>query len=321
MKLVKYLLVIFVFVLFALPVFAQEATPEVTPEAMAVEGIVIQRDFFTPEGIEYNPVSEQFLVGSIAEGDVYSVADDGTVTPFVQDDDLLASIGIRVDAEHNRLLVTNTDPTPFFDPTALGNIALGIYDLTTGERLYMADLQSVAPEGRHVVNDVAVDADGNAYVTDSFSPVIYKVDMEGNPSIFIEDPALGNEFFGLNGIAYHPDGYLIVALTGAGALLKVPLDDPKNVTPVELEQPIGGDGMIFDGEGNLLVVGGGAAQVVVKLTSEDDWASATVAGSFTTSQLVTTVTVRDEAAYVLYTSFDPNPPPNSYQIVEVTFDQ
>jgi sugar lactone lactonase YvrE len=185
----------------------------------------------------------------------------------------------------------------------------------------MVDLNAIAPEGRHVANDVAVDADGNAYVTDSFSPVIYKVDPDGNASVFVTDPQLGNENLGLNGIAYHPDGYLIAAVTGAGTLVKIPLDNPTGLTPVQIDSPVPGDGLIFDSEGNLIAVGAQADQKVYKLSSEDEWATATVAGTYAASQLVTTAAVgEDDAPYVLYTSFDPAAPAGSYQIVPVAFE-
>lgn len=314
------------------PTFAQDATPEVTPDmsaestpeltpipAASDDAIVLNRPAFSPEGVEYDPINGRFLVGSLTEGSIFAIGDDGTVTPFIEDADIKGSIGIQVDADRNRLLVTNSDPAPFSNPEAQGSIMLGIYDLSSGERLNMVDLNAIAPEGRHVVNDVAVDADGNAYVTDSFSPVIYKVDYEGVASIFVQDDRLSNEMLGLNGIAYHPDGYLIASVTGAGKLYKIPLDNPEGLTEVMLEQPIGGDGLTFSPDGSSLYIVGGDTQSVYSLTSDDDWQSATVAGTYQASNMITTVTVKDDMPYVLYTSFDPAAPEGSYQIVPVEF--
>jgi hypothetical protein len=54
------------------------------------------------------------------------------------------------------------------------------------------------------INDAALDRQGNTYVSNSFSPVIYKVDREGNASVFFQDAGfnLPSGEFGFNGIQY-----------------------------------------------------------------------------------------------------------------------
>jgi hypothetical protein len=51
-----------------------------------------------------------------------------------------------------------------------------------------------------VSNDLTFDTAGNIYITDSFSPVIYKVDTDYKVSILIQDPAFAGEGFNLNRI-------------------------------------------------------------------------------------------------------------------------
>ena len=78
--------------------------------------------------------------GSLAEGTIFTIGRDGSVVPFIRDADLVSSVGIEADEPRDRLLVTNSDRAVFGDQTAAGHAKLGIYNLTTGERLAMVDL-------------------------------------------------------------------------------------------------------------------------------------------------------------------------------------
>lgn len=234
-----------------------------------------------PEGIDWDAERGVFVVGSIPEGGVFTVADDGTVTRLAEGHEGLGSTGVHVDAERNRVLVTMPDFTATQDPEATGAAALAAYDLDTGEELFFVDLTDLDP-GRDFANDVTVDAEGNAYFTTSFSGVIYRVDPEGNGEIFLAADEFAVEGFGLNGIDYHPEGnYLLVAVAGSGSIYKVPVDDPESYTQVTLDASVSIDGMVLGADGNRLYavasVDGAQAREIVMLTTEDDWASATVA--------------------------------------------
>jgi sugar lactone lactonase YvrE len=269
-----------------------------------------------------------FVTGSLTEGGVFSVADDGTVTQLAEGVEGLSSTGVHVDAERNRVLVAMPDFTATQNPEAPGAAALGAYDLDTGEELFFVNLADLDP-GRDFANDVTVDAEGNAYLTTSFSGVIYRVDPEGNGEVFLASDDLAVEGFGLNGIDYHPEGnFLLVAVTGAGALYKVPVDDPEALTQVALEAPVGIDGMVLAEDGNLYAVGsvdGAQAREVVVLGSDDEWASASIlARQPTQAELSpTTLAVRDGAAYVVHAQFadiGSDPPVEAFIIQRFTFD-
>lgn len=309
------------------------AAQEATSSSEMADPIVIDRPAFMPEGIEYDGTRGLFLVGSLTEGTIYTVQVDGATEALIEDGDLINSVGIEVDVERGRLLVANANFGAFLGGLPETQSLLGIYDLETGERLHMVDLQAATGDGRHFVNDIALDGEGNAYVTDSAGPIIFKVDVEGQASVLVEDDQFAGEVdfgngafsYALNGIAYHADGYLIVASSANNGLFKVTLDDPVEVTSVTLEQPIVfPDGLLFAADGNLVVVSG-LSGMVLALSSDDDWASAAVVGTFMTQtdpqmgQAATTATMRDGEVYVLYTSFNPTSPPGVYQIGHVEF--
>ncbi len=292
----------------AVAVSAQEATPEVTIAA-GPDVITINNRGMMPEGIEFDPTRGQFLLGSISQNSVSVVADDGTLTTLIQDPKLASIIGLEVDAERNRLLFGSTDRA------ALGQ--LGIYDLATGEELHLVDLAALTPDAAgHFPNDVAVDADGNAYVTDSAAGAIYKVDVDGNASIFLQDVSFAGNFV-LNGIAYNSDGYL-VAVRGTD-LIKIPLDAPETFAVVAADGDVGGgDGIIFT-DANTLVAAVGDPKHVIQLTSDDAFATATITGDYqATPDSVTTVTLRDGDVYTTDAQFS-TPDAASYFIKKVIF--
>lgn len=292
------------------------------------EMILAARPGYHPEGIDWDAERGVFVTGSLTEGGVFTVADDGTVTPLAAGMDGLSSTGVHVDAERNRVLVAMPDFSATQNPDAPGTAALGAYDLDTGEELFFVDLSDLDP-GRDFGNDVAVDADGNAYLTTSFSGVVYVVDTEGNGDIFLATDDFAVQGFGLNGIDYHPDGnFLLVAVAGAGAIYKVPVDDPAAYTQVALEVPVSIDGMVLYEDGYLYAVAsvdGAQAREVVVLGSEDDWASATILSQQATQAELspTTLAMRDGAAYVVHAKFGSigsDPPVDTFEIQRFTFD-
>ena len=288
---------------------AQDATPEVT--MAAPDTITVNAPGLMPEGIEYDATRGQFLIGSISQSSVSIVADDGTLTTLVQDPKLKSVIGLQIDAERKRLLVASTDQAK------IGQ--LGIYDLATGKEIHLVDLAALTPDAAgHFPNDIAVDKDGNAYVADSAAGVFYKVDVDGNASVFLKDDSFKGSFV-LNGIDYNPDGYLVAVRSPD--LIKIPLDNPPSFTVVKVDGDVqGGDGIIFS-DAKTLVAAVGSTKHVVQLTSEDNFATATITGDFQVAPAsVTTIAVRDGVPYTTDAQFA-KPDAASYVIKKVTFDE
>jgi sugar lactone lactonase YvrE len=260
-----------------------------------------QNAAMVPESIEWDAANSQFLVSSVTFGSIFSVQDTGVTMPFIVSKNLTNSVGIHLDTATNRLLVAVGNIQANRNEDLPGFARLGIYDMETREELHFVDLGSLYPNGRHFANDVTVDANGNAYITDTLSPVIYKVDMDGNATVFAEDPT----FSGLNGIVYHPDGYLLVGTNANGGLYKVMLDDPTNVSRVELSEPLVMDGLVLNNDLALVAVIQPPARNVVLLVSADDWATANVTATapVLTPLFPTAATFRDGELYVSHADF------------------
>jgi sugar lactone lactonase YvrE len=261
------------------------ATP--TPAAATTERLpdelTITAPALHPEGVAWDPTRHALLVSSLRDGTVSVVTRQRTVRTLVADPRMVSTAGLTVDHARGRVLVaygdlglgTRSNPDP-----AKRVSGLGIFDLRTGRAKYVVDfaqVPGVAP-GTHFANDVAVDPAGNAYVTDSSSDTVFKVDVHGRASVFARDPRFTANGFALNGIVWHPGGYLLTVNYTTGALFRI--GRHADVREVALDQPIvGGDGLALRRDGSLIAVtnsaGGPGPDAVRTLRPADPgWSSA-----------------------------------------------
>lgn len=248
-------------------------------ERVTAQGITFTAEQAYPEGIAWHPTQKQFFVSSVHTGTVGKVSPQGVYTPFIQDAQLVASVGLALDVKRNLLWVAIGDlgaSTRSSPATAYKLAAVAAYDATTGERRAYHDLGHLI-EGGHLANDLAVDAAGHVYITDSFSPVIYRVDAQGQASVFAQSDRFKGEGFNLNGIVAHPDGYLLVNKYNSGELFRISTRDGADIQRVNLPEAVkGADGMVLRGKSRLTVVQNAGHDQVVELVSTDGWRSATL---------------------------------------------
>lgn len=273
-----------------------------------------------PEGVQYDAKNSRFLVSSLTTGNVGQVKDDGTYSVFASGAGIISAVGMNLDDSRNRLLVASSNGTQ-------RNIAkLVSFNRDNGQVLFNTDLGALRSAPAHFANDVAVDNQGNAYVTDSFAPVIYKVDPQGMASVFLDNVQLAApaNAFGLNGIVFHPDGYLLVAKSDEGALFKVPVSNPAGFTRVSTTgiDLRAADGLLLQDNNTLQVVTNSQSKVY-RLSTSNSWAAATLSGIFATlPQYPTTITRRGADSYVLYANLDKmmqSPPVSVFTIGKVRF--
>lgn len=316
----------------ASPILAQETTPEPTMEmsmemtaeaTMMMEAvtfpaeIVIPVPGLQPEGVDFDAARQRFLFGSLTQGTIHAVGEDLTPVVFADDENLMSTVGIQVDAANDRLLATNSSAEVFTNPSAAGMAGLVAYNLETGEQLFNVDLGTLF-DGRHFANDVAVDADGNAYVTDSFSPVIYRVDVDGNAEIFAENELFVGPMIGLNGIDLTPSGDALLVSAG-NQLVRVPLEDPTNVTPVELPEEVMIDGLIVGEDGVLYAVNNtSGGQFIITIESDESWAVGEITNQVEANGGATTITLANGVPYNINAYLN-NQTAQQYEIVQVSF--
>jgi hypothetical protein len=187
--------------------------------------------------------------------------------------------------------------------------AVGVYDRGSGRALKYVDLAPLSA-GEHLLNGLALDANGNAYVTDSFSPNIYRITAEGEASLFLRDARFAGDGINLNGLVVHPDGYLLVIKKSDGKLFKVPLDNPRAAREVALDHAlVGGDGVLMIHAGALVVVAnqvpGTASNSALLVSSDDGWASATTRSTRALGDVYpTTAALRKGTIYVVHSQLN-----------------
>ena len=271
--------------------------------------IVAERGGFIPEGIEYDQANGRILTGSLSEGSIYEIGTDGSVTAIVRDPELVSSVGIEVDEPRDRLIVANSD-SRVFQGQSNGHAKIGVFNLTTGERIAMVDVGATlgaGPDAAFFLNDVTVADDGTIYGTDTRQNVVYRVDTQYQGSVLHRfAPAEG---LALNGIVHHPDGYLLVVDLGSGNLFKVPEEDPAATAQVALAAPVpGADGLVWMADGRLAAVSNSTSSVIA-LTSSDGWASAQAAGVARFEGQATTGAAVGDDVYVVQPHFADQDPP------------
>ncbi|MDP3654144.1 MAG: hypothetical protein Q8R67_20930 [Rhodoferax sp.] len=277
-------------------------------DGVSPQGITFTAEQAYPEGIAWHPVQKVFFVSSVRTGVIGKVTPQGVYTPFIQDDKLVASAGLYLDTKRNLLWTAIGDlgaSTRSSPATAYKLAALAAYDATTGERRAYHDLSSLV-EGGHFANDLTVDAAGHVYVTDSFSPVIYRVDAKGQASVFAKSDWFKGEGFNLNGIVAHPDGYLLVAKYNSGEIFRISTSNGADIQRVELPEAVkGADGMLLRDNGQLIVVQNAGNDQVVELVSKDGWKSATLQPARKTAySFPTTVAQAGKDIYVMNSRLD-----------------
>lgn len=266
-----------------------------------------------PEGLTWDPSAQHFIVGSQHHRTIHSVSDAAVVETLISDPTLPQNatiLGLAIDSIHNRLLalVHSAAPLPPFN-------ALAAYDLRSRCRVFLSLLDDETPGvitiKRHVANDVAVDFNGNAYVTNSAGNFIWKVDKDGEASVFSRSPVFSESPLavdpdapfsecGLNGVAYVSKGYLLVVQSNTGKMFKVNADDGLARRVLLTEDLVWADGIAVRSDGVVLVV---SHHTLWFIKSHDSWAEGVVYDKTALNQekFATSVTVGGEdRAYVLY---------------------
>jgi sugar lactone lactonase YvrE len=294
-----------------------------------------------PEGIEYDPNREAFLVSSALGGAINLIRTDGNVSNLVPPGVFNGNgtFGLQIDEQNDRLLAVVANVQ---DPRVAQLFRFDLADGALIDSINLASLPTGPGLPLNFVNDVAVDNEGNAYVTNSDKGIIYKVDVAGEASIFFQNNSYTppNPFTqtGFNGIEYHEDGFLLVVHNLNDKIYKIMIDDPSSITEVDLPDGYlrSGDGMYLDGD-ELVVVSNAANEAaapdvsdprvpfVTKFETSDNWNSAVPVGDTYASGDVfpTTVVKVGEDYFINYAYFNyiayQNFPVN-YLITKASFD-
>jgi sugar lactone lactonase YvrE len=233
----------------------------VRASAKILPPIELPANFQYPNGIARDRRGRLY-VGSITSGQILRIDANGKIeTLFPGNDDVFAATSLRLDEPRGILWGTS--------PDFLGTRNSSGETIRRPPRIFAIDIQAgkvlrsiLLPEGGFG-NDIALDPEGGAYITDSTLARIYYL-APGTTQLrtWAQDERFRAERIGLAGIARREDGVSIVGQYSSGELFKVTPQAQKlaevEAIPLErkLENP---DGVQFVSDGTLMVTEGAVA--------------------------------------------------------------
>lgn len=280
------------------------STPAPAPVPAPVKTYALPGDQVFPEGIAYDPVSNSFFTGSTSDGTVFrGDFADGQVTVFSAGgtDGRSAAIGMKVDSRARRLWIAG-------GATGL----LFVYNIDTGELIRN---YTTPPVEQTFLNDVALAPNGDAYITDSRRPVLFKVNGSGAEPGELESwldftgtpVRYAAGAFALNGIVVSQDGAHIITIhAGDRKLFRISVSG-KQVSEVDLGgKPQGGDGMVLDGKTLYLLERTETSDRIVRIRMAEDFLSGVVLDSFRDDSFAypTTIVKLDSRMLVVNSQFN-----------------
>lgn len=228
-----------------------------------------------PEGVAYDDRTQRVFVSSTTDGTVFAGrSSDETLAPFLPPggDGRTTAAGLEVD-DDGHLWVAGG-----------GTGLVFVYDASTGALIAKLSAGS-APT---FINDIAVDRDGVAYITDSQSPVIYRAVPNGAGGYTIEQwlplagtPIMYTTGFNLNGIVVSSSGqYLFTVQSNTGTLYRIDIAT-KEIVQLDVGGATfpAGDGLWL--HGNSLYVLQNQQELITEIGVQPNQASGTVVSQTT----------------------------------------
>lgn len=260
------------------------------------------------ECAQWDPAHHRFLVSFIGAGLGQVAFPPGLPLAVAQEESLVSlgpdlagfsTLGFKIDSARHRVLAAIADS--FKNKYS----ALVAYDTRTWKRIFLTKL--AGPERASLADDVAFDPEGNIYVTDAVGGLIWKVRSDGSEArvltasqaFKVKPQSLLVGWVSLNGIVYHPEGFLLVSHTGGNAIFKVSLDG-QDVRRVDVEGTLFGDGIDLVRPDQLAVASLWTGVRLVE--SKNGWLTANVTHLYSPPRhrFASAVTIKDGDVFVNY---------------------
>ena len=224
-----------------------------------------------PEGLARDPASGDFFLGSVRRRRILRI--DGKtfqVRTFSAAGDALSGVfGMKVDPARGVLWVCSSPIAEMegYQKGESGEAGVFRYDLKSGKLL--GKHLAPAGSGEHVFGDLAVDGQGNVYVSDSLSPGLWILQAgKGELSPYL----VPGPFTSPQGLDFTTDGNALIVADYSSGIFRVELpskrvsllDSPENTTL------LGVDGLYARGAGLVVIQNGTQPNRVLALTLSRD---------------------------------------------------
>lgn len=219
-----------------------------------------------PEGMDIDARTGNAYVASIRHRTVFEWRPDGNERTLLAPDrrDMGAIFGVRVDPRNDVLWVTTSSALQSEGAGASEAPIAALLQIRVadGAILHRWDVPA-APSG-HILGDLAIAANGDVFVTDSRSPVVYRLRSGADTLESITHPL----FRSLQGVAPTPDGRAVYLADYSHGLLRLDLESG-NVSVLAHEafvSTLGLDGIASYGGSIVAVQNGIAPARIVRYT-------------------------------------------------------
>jgi len=233
-----------------------------------------------PEAISWDESRQKFLIGTVAEGSIFAVGEDGSAVELLKADEangMWAVFDILVDGPGNRLWVTSAASPKFsrFDPIDRGRSALFEFNLET---LELIRRHPVPVDGSpHVLGNMAMSPNGDIFIVDRALPIVYKKPAGDEK---LKAFLASREMVSMRGIAMQADGRLMYVADRELGILVIDVEagrSRKLVVPETLN--VGGIEGMYLWENHLVVIQNGIKpQRIMRLQLDSTGTSVTTVG-------------------------------------------
>jgi hypothetical protein len=167
---------------------ASTGTPAAGTGSTAVKPFFVRDGFVAPEAVRYDPDQDVYFVGNWGTGSASATDNNGYISRMKPDGQI----------ETMRFIAGGTNRVVLHAPRGMYIVgdtlwvadadAVRGFNKRTGEKVANVDFSAF---DRGFLNDVAADATGTVYVTDTGRNKLYKVQGEGGPTLVVSDSTLG----------------------------------------------------------------------------------------------------------------------------------
>jgi hypothetical protein len=265
---------------------------------------ILPGDMVFPEGVASQEGTHIFYVSSNQDGAIFRGDTRREMTSIflsAGSDGRTTATGMKADDEE-RLFIAGASSGKIF-----------VYD--TESRALLG--QFYDGKATTFLNDIAITRNGDAYVTDSLDPTLYKVsiDRRGHPQFqawldFTGTPFVYQPGFNANGIVASPDGkYLVIVQSNTGKLFRVTIAT-REVTEVNLggATVTNGDGLLLQGRTLFVVQNAQAVITEVQLTGDLSSGRVVSSSGDPSFRFPTTIAKSDGRLLVVNSQFDKRGP-------------